>query len=107
MEAARILANQLPARIDLHTTAFSATLKGKHEVVVPTFKVKVLRATGAGDAWCAGNILGDHNGLSDECRLLLANAVAACYLSDIEWLHSTKKKLAAFLGTAHLNAKLF
>ena len=46
----------LHARIDLHTTAFSATLRGKAEVVAPTFRVKVLRATGAGDAWTAGNI---------------------------------------------------
>ncbi len=29
MEAARILAKHLSARIDLHTTVFSATLKGK------------------------------------------------------------------------------
>ena len=99
MEAARVLAKHVPARIDLHTTEFSATLKGKHEVVVPTFKVKVLRATGAGDAWNAGNILGDHNGLSDECRLMLANAVSACYLSDPDGLHPTKKKLANFLRT--------
>jgi len=97
MEAARVLAKRLPARIDLHTTVFSATLKGKHEVVVPTFKVKVLRATGAGDAWNAGNILGDHNGLSDEGRLMLANAVAACYLSDMDGQHPTKDKLSLFL----------
>ncbi len=58
MEAARILARDLTARIDLHTTAFSASLKGKTEVIVPSFKVKVLRATGAGDAWDAGNIIG-------------------------------------------------
>ena len=99
MEAARVLAKNIPARIDLHTTEFSATLKNKDEVVVPTFKVKVLRATGAGDAWNAGNILGDHNGLSDECRLMLANAVAACYLSDPDGLHPTKKKLTNFLRT--------
>jgi ribokinase len=99
MEAARVLAKHIPARIDLHTTEFSATLKSKDEVVVPTFKEKVLRATGAGDAWNAGNILGDHNGLSDECRLMLANAVAACYLSDPDGLHPTKKKLANFLRT--------
>jgi sugar/nucleoside kinase (ribokinase family) len=98
MEAARILAKHLPARIDLHTTAFSATLKGKTEFSVPTFKVKVLRATGAGDAWNAGNIIGDRNGLSDECRLTLANAVAACYLSDPEGKHPTVKKLISFLG---------
>jgi ribokinase len=97
MEAARVLAKHLPARIDLHTTVFSASLRGNHEVVVPTFKVNVLRATGAGDAWNAGNILGDHNGLSDECRLMLANAVSACYLLDPEGLHPTKTKLSSFL----------
>lgn len=97
MEAARILAKHLPARIDLHTTVFSATLKGKTEVVVPTFKVKVIRATGAGDAWNAGNILGDRNGLSDECRLMLANAVSACYLSDPEGKHPTWSKLSLFI----------
>jgi sugar/nucleoside kinase (ribokinase family) len=96
MEAARILAKHLPARIDLHTTVFSASLSGKREVVVPTFKVKVLRATGAGDAWNAGNILGDRNGLSDECRLMLANAVSACYLSDVDGMHPTKEKLLGF-----------
>jgi sugar/nucleoside kinase (ribokinase family) len=97
MESARVLAKSLPARIDLHTTVFSATLKGKSEIIVPTFKVKVLRATGAGDAWNAGNILGDHNGLSEECRLTLANAVSACYLSDAEGVHPTKAKLSMFL----------
>ena len=97
MEAARVLAKHLHARIDLHTTAFSASLKGKSEVVAPTFKVKVLRATGAGDAWSAGNIVGDHAGVSDMCRLTLANAVAACYLSDPEGKHPTLKKLDSFL----------
>ncbi|MGD0644235.1 MAG: carbohydrate kinase family protein [Candidatus Bathyarchaeia archaeon] len=97
MEAARVLAKHLPARIDLHTTVFSATLKGKMETVVPTFKIKVLRATGAGDAWNAGNILGDRNSLSDESRLMLANAVSACYLSDPEGSHPTLSKLSMFL----------
>ena len=97
MEAARVLAKHLSSRIDLHTTAFSATLRGKTELVVPAFKVKVLRATGAGDAWTAGNILGDRNGLSDECRLMLANAVSACYLSDPEGKHPTRSRLSIFL----------
>ncbi len=99
MEAARILSKYFSSRIDLHTTVFSASFVGKREIVVPTFKVKVLRATGAGDAWNAGNILGDKNGLSDECRLLLANAVSACYLSDADGMHPTKAKLASFLKT--------
>jgi sugar/nucleoside kinase (ribokinase family) len=97
MEAARILAIRLQARIDLHTSVFSATLRGSNEVVVPAFNVKVLRATGAGDAWNAGNLFGDHNGLSDECRLTLANAVSACYLSSEDGVYPSKEKLAAFL----------
>jgi sugar/nucleoside kinase (ribokinase family) len=87
----------LPARIDLHTTAFSATFTNKNEVVVPAFKIKALRATGAGDAWNAGNIIGDGNALSDQCRLTLANAVAACYLSDPEGRHPTRQKLVKFI----------
>src|SRR3972149_4111964 len=97
MEAARVLAKHLHARIDLHTTSFSATFTAKSEVVVPAFKVKTLRVTGAGDAWNAGNILGDGNALSDECRLALANAVAACYLSDAEGKHPTRQKLVKFI----------
>jgi sugar/nucleoside kinase (ribokinase family) len=97
MEAARVLAKQLHARIDLHTTNFSATFTKKTEVVVPAFKVKTLRATGAGDSWNAGNILGDGNELSDECRLALANAVAAYYLADPEGTHPTRQKLAKFI----------
>ena len=100
MEAARVLAKHLPARIDLHTTAFSAMVTKKKEVVVPAFKIKALRATGAGDAWNAGNILGDGSALSDECRLVLANAVAACYLSDPEGMHPTRQKLVAFVEKA-------
>jgi ribokinase len=97
MEAARILASQLSARIDLHATEFSATFTKKGRTVVPAFKVPVLRATGAGDAWNAGNILGDAHGLSDSCRLALANAVAACYLSDSSGMHPTRKQLIKFL----------
>ena len=97
MDAARILAKHLRARIDLHTTAFSATVTRKTEVVVSAFKVNALRATGAGDAWDAGNIIGDGNALSDECRLALANAVAACYLSDPDGSHPTRQKIIKFL----------
>lgn len=100
MEAARILAKRLPARIDLHTTGFSATVTRKHEVAVSAFKINALRATGAGDAWDAGNIIGDGNALSDECRLALANAVSACYLSDSEGAHPTRRKLVKFIEKA-------
>jgi sugar/nucleoside kinase (ribokinase family) len=100
--SAQILAKHLRARIDLHTTTFSVTVKTEGAVFVPAFKVKPLRATGAGDAWDAGNIVGDANGLSDECRLTLANAVSACYLSDPEGVHPTRQKLAKFLRKAEM-----
>jgi sugar/nucleoside kinase (ribokinase family) len=57
LKSARLLSKYLPARIDLHTTAFSATFTNNNELVVPAFKIKALRATGAGDAWNAGSIL--------------------------------------------------
>jgi len=95
-ECARILASHLSARIDLHTTSFSASFTKKNEVIVPAFDVTVLRATGAGDAWNAGNILGDAYGLSDDCRLALANAVAAYYISNPEGKHPTRKQLTRF-----------
>jgi sugar/nucleoside kinase (ribokinase family) len=98
LEAARILAAQVSARVDLHTTAFSASIRGSSEVVVPTFKITPQRATGAGDAWCAGNLIGDFAGLFDECRLTLANAVAACYLQSPDGSHPTRSQLQAFLS---------
>jgi sugar/nucleoside kinase (ribokinase family) len=103
MEASKVLAKHLEARIDLHTTAFSATITKKSEIIVPSFKLKALRATGAGDAWNAGNILGDANMLSDECRLALANAVAACYLVNPEGSHPTTKELAKFIEHSTIN----
>lgn len=95
-ESARILASHLSARVDLHTTSFSATFTKKGETVVPAFKVPVLRATGAGDAWNAGNILGDAYRLSDGGRLALANAVAAYYISNPNGVHPTRRQLIKF-----------
>jgi ribokinase len=97
-KAAKALASQIPARVDLHTTGFSATFKGTEEIVVPAFRVPVLRATGAGDAWNAGNIVGDANKLSDSSRLALANAAAACYISSADGTHPTLKQLASFFA---------
>ena len=96
-EAARVLSSHISARVDLHTTRFSATFTKKGETVVSAFKVPVLRATGAGDAWNAGNILGDANRLSDGCRLALANAVAAFYISHPAGKHPKPKQLLEFL----------
>jgi len=95
-KSAGTLASRLSARVDLHTTSFSATFTKKGETVIPAFRVPVLRATGAGDAWNAGNILGDASGFSDESRLTLANMVAAYYISSPNGMHPTRKQLLKF-----------
>ncbi len=98
--SAQVLAKNLNARIDLHTTTFATTVTKDHAFFVPAFKVEPLRATGAGDAWDAGNLLGDAAGLSPEARLTLANAVSACYLSDPEGAHPNRQELTQFLKNA-------
>lgn len=96
VECAKFLSTHIPARIDLHTTSLSATFTKEGETVIPAFNVPVLRATGAGDTWNAGNILGDACNLSDGCRLTLANAVAAYYISNPNGEHPTRKQLIKF-----------
>lgn len=97
LESAELLAKHLPMRIDLHTTKFSATVTGKGvTALAPAFQVPVLRVTGAGDAWNAGNILGEAYGLSDVARLTLANAVAAYYISNPEGRHPDRDALIKF-----------
>jgi sugar/nucleoside kinase (ribokinase family) len=95
-ECARILAKHISARVDLHTSAFSGSFTKENEVIVPAFNVPVLWSTGAGDAWNAGNIFGDALGLPDSCRLTLANAVAAYYVSSPTAEHPTLPKLIEF-----------
>jgi len=95
---ARLLAKHSNSRIDLHTTKFASTfIKDGIEVSVPAFKVKVLRATGAGDAWNAGNIFADAQGFGHELRLTFANAIAAYYISSPNAEHPTLKDLQEFL----------
>jgi sugar/nucleoside kinase (ribokinase family) len=104
-KAAGILASRLRARVDLHATGYSATFTKGGKLIVPAFDVAPLRATGAGDAWNAGNILGEAGGLSDECRLMLANAVAAYYISSPAGTHPTRRQLAEFCKKAKLKKR--
>lgn len=96
IECARTLAKHLSARVDLHTTTFAGSFTQKGEVVVPAFKVHVLRSTGAGDSWNAGNIFGDALNLPHASRLALANAIAAYYVSSPLAEHPTLPQLAKF-----------
>jgi len=95
-ECARIMAKHVSARVDLHTTAFAGSFTRENEVVVPAFPISALRSTGAGDAWNAGNIYGDALKLPDSCRLTMANAVAAYYVSSSKAEHPTLSRLVEF-----------
>lgn len=99
-ECAEILSHHLSSRLDLHTTNFSATFKKDKSTVAPAFETKALRATGAGDAWNAGNIFADANHFPDDLRLIFSNAVAAYYLSSPLGKHPTLKQLYRFLQVA-------
>jgi len=99
-ECTKILARKLTSRIDLHTTTYSATFTKNDNTIVPVFKVKALRATGAGDAWNAGNIYADANDFPVDLRLAFSNAVAAYYLSSPTGEHPRLHQLRKFLKKA-------
>ena len=86
------LQNTIYPRIDVHTKDFSIS----NGIEISCFKAEKRISTGAGDAWNAGDILGDLLGLKDDERLLLANATAACYISDPS-NHPTLEKLRELL----------
>ena len=83
--------------LDLHTARFAATYGPWGEAWVPTFRVQPLRVTGAGDSWNAGNVLGHLADLAPAERLVLANAVAALYITGKDGLAPTLPDVARFL----------
>ena len=97
LACAEELQRSLGIRVDLHTVEYSATFSSSERSLVPCFKVKTLRVTGAGDAWNAGNIYGWALGLSPRERLILANAVAAYYISSLHGEHPKIDDVARFL----------
>jgi len=89
ISAAVSLKKKIPARIDLHTSLFSGSIRDTF-IVVPTMSLStVYRSTGAGDAWNAANLFADLLGFADDERLLFANMFAGHYISSIDVVHST------------------
>lgn len=98
LDAARELAARRKGRfLDLHTASFAASFGPEGETVVPTFAVKPIRVTGAGDTWNAGNALGHLAQLPAAQRLALANAVAGLYISGKEGLAPSLEDVTRFL----------
>jgi len=92
-----LLKKKIPARMDLHTAYFSCTID-KECTIVPTIPIsKAYRATGAGDAWNAGNLFAELLGFQDDERLLFSNSYAAQYISSLEPIHATLHEAIQFL----------
>ncbi|MFN3622004.1 MAG: PfkB family carbohydrate kinase, partial [Nitrososphaerales archaeon] len=80
-ELAAYISKRFECEILLHTPEFSShNIKGE-ATTMPTFDAKPQKATGAGDCWNAGYILGSMLNLSYAERIFLANAVAAAHIT--------------------------
>ncbi len=89
ISAAVLLKKKIPARIDLHTSLFSGSIRDTF-IVVPTMSLSIVhRSTGAGDAWNAANVFADLLGFADDERLLFANMFAGHYISSTDVVHLT------------------
>jgi ribokinase len=96
-DRARSVKKEVLATLDVHTRdlALTITSKGLAEATPPAIEGR--RATGAGDAWNAGNLLGHLLELEPKDRLVLANAVATGYVTNPEPLHPTLEQVAELL----------
>ncbi len=100
LENAKTIVDETGVCIDLHTPHYSATIDKKRTIVFPSFSVEGRVVCGAGDAWNAGDIYGTLLGLPKEDRLILANAVAALYVSSKDASHPSISEVIGFLRSA-------
>lgn len=79
--AAQQLADRTGTRVDVHAADRAVSAREGALAEAATFDVDPAHLTGAGDAFNAGNLVGDLCGLEPEARLRLAHAVAAATIS--------------------------
>ncbi|MFZ1021952.1 MAG: carbohydrate kinase family protein [Halobacteriota archaeon] len=101
LERAIAFKRRVGSRVDYHTPWYAASIDDS-VTVFPVYDVKLLRSTGAGDAWNSGNIFGELLALAPALRLCLANAVAGYYVSSRHGAHPTIDDLVAFVTTEKL-----
>lgn len=103
-DIAKKVVEQLPVELDLHTPDYSRLITWKESMLSPAFDVAARRSTGAGDAWNAGNIFGLLQGARANVRLLMANLVAAAYVSGRKPEIHSLKYLSGFLKNTRLKS---
>ena len=100
-DAATKLSQQIHARVDIHCVDLTASYQaGQRLATAERFHVPALQATGAGDVWNAGTLLGDLTDLDHEARLTLANALAALYVRSERVEPPWRDELLRFLEDA-------
>ena len=97
INGAKLISKETRVRVILHTPYFAASICGEDVVSVPTFQVETKIACGSGDAFNAGLIYGLLLDLQYIDQLVLANAVAALYISSSESNHPTTNDILQFL----------
>jgi sugar/nucleoside kinase (ribokinase family) len=97
IQAAKRLSTETGVVIDLHTPYFSAVVEKDEVVSVPSFQVTSRVVCGAGDAWNAGDIYGRLLALPPREHIILANAVAALYVSSHDASHPSREDIIDFL----------
>ena len=81
--AEKLKSNGVMERVVIHTPELSVCLSNDGYVESPSYQISpelIKGTTGAGDAFCAGTLLGIYLGLSDQEILTLASGVAATSL---------------------------
>lgn len=97
-DAARILDEHVPARIDVHTSKVAFSTMNEQTTEAKTFPITPQRLTGAGDAWNAGNLAATLLDLDAADRLRFANAVAALTISRPDHAPVTLEDVTRFLS---------
>jgi len=97
IKVAKLVSQETGVKIDLHTQHFSAVVSHDDVISSPSFHVESKVVCGAGDAWNAGDIYGHLLDLPPLDRIILANAVAALYISSPTATHPSRQETISFL----------
>jgi len=97
INGAKLISRETGVRIVLHTPHFASSIIGDDVVSIPSFQVESKVACGAGDAFNAGLIYGLLLELDHIDQLILANAVAALYISSPDSNPPSRTEVIRFL----------
>ncbi|MGY5860575.1 MAG: carbohydrate kinase family protein [Candidatus Thorarchaeota archaeon] len=97
IKGAQLISRETGVRIVLHTPHFAASINKEEVVTAPSFQVEPKIAMGSGDAFNAGLIYGLLLETTYIDQLVLANAVAALYISSTDSNPPSRDAILQFL----------